>query len=217
MLPLAFETSNLFVQSCGIRAQGSPEIRVTVAEHSLLPECKRFLRFVADYLEQSGRRINPGQTMNYGYWFVKFQPVREDLLEVWEYNAEATDFVKGGSLALRYWRDQQNICRQHGAVFSPPRADKLTAVAPGVLEGVAVEAVRYPMGEHMSGWFLLSENWDKNVNSLTNHHTYHVTATRPDLARFLALPTGFRVDLRNGERVWMDEGVANQPGPPTLR
>jgi hypothetical protein len=65
------------------------------------------------------------------------------------------------------------------------------------------------MGEHMSGWFLLTDKWDKNVASLTNHHTYHVTAARPDLARFLALPTGFRFDLRSS-RVWFDGEVANQ-------
>jgi hypothetical protein len=210
MTALAFERHGLAVSTRGMVARGLPEMRVQVREASLLPECEFFLQFVADYLADSGKRINSGETLNHGYWLVKFQTVRDDLLEVWEYNAEGTDFVLGGSLALSYWRDQNQVCSQHRAAFLPPRADKLTAVSSGVLEGLPLEGVRYPMGEHMSGWFLLTDKWDKNVASLTNHHTFHVTAARPDLARFLALPTGFRFDLRSS-RVWFDEEVANQP------
>jgi hypothetical protein len=72
---------------------------------------------VADYLADSGKRIKAGETLNYGYWLVEFQAVRDDLLEVWEYNAEGTDFVLGGSLALSYWRDQNQVCSQHRAAF----------------------------------------------------------------------------------------------------
>jgi hypothetical protein len=192
-------------------ARGLPEMRVQVREAALLPECEFFLQFVADYLADSGKRIKSGETLNYGYWLVKFQAVRDDLLEVWEYNAQATEFVLGGSLALSYWRDQHQICSHYGADFSPPRADKLTAVSVGVMEGLPVQAVRYPWQEHMSGWLLVTAKWDGNVKSVTNHHTYHVTAARPDLARFLALPIGFRFDLTKGQRVWIDEEVANQP------
>lgn len=211
MDPLTFHSSGLTVQTYGMGARGQAEIRVSVNAALLLPEGENFLRFVADYLAQSGRSIHPGETMNYGYWLVKFATVSDDLVEVWEYNENATDFVVGGSLALAYWRDQHLVCHRFGATFSPPRADKLTAVANGVLEGLPVEAVRYPMGEQMSGWFLLTDKWDRNVSSLTNHHTYHVTAARPDLARFLALPVGFRFDLRRGQRVWFDTDVAKEP------
>jgi hypothetical protein len=211
MPTLTFARDGLVVSTCGMVARGLPEMRVQVREAALLPECEFFLQFVADYLADSGKRIKSGETLNYGYWLVKFQAVRDDLLEVWEYNAQATEFVLGGSLALSYWRDQHQICSHYGADFSPPRADKLTAVSVGVMEGLPVQAVRYPWQEHMSGWLLVTAKWDGNVKSVTNHHTYHVTAARPDLARFLALPIGFRFDLTKGQRVWIDEEVANQP------
>lgn len=148
--------------------------------------------------------------MNYGYWLVKFERVNDDLLEVWEYNNKGTDFVRGGSLALRYWRDQHRVCNANSAEFNPPRPDKLTAVSVGVMEGLPVQGVRYPWQEHMSGWLIVTERWEGNIKSLLYEHTYHVTERRPDLARYLALPIGFRFDFTNGERVWLDEEVAHQ-------
>lgn len=118
----------------------------------------------------------------------------------------------GADLSLwANWRDQHRICSIHGAEFEPPRPDKLTAISAGVLEGLPVQGVRYPWQEHMSGWLLVTSQWDQDVKSLTNHHTYHVTSTRPDLAQFIALPTGFRFDLNSGQKVWFDEEVGNQP------
>ena len=210
MRAMTFVTDGLAVTTRGMLQEGLPEIRVQVDTSSLLPECERFLRFVTDYLLKAGSRIKSGETMNFGYWLVKFQGVGKDLLDVWEYNSEGTDFVIGGSLALRYWRDQHDVCSEHQAEFTPPRPDKLTVVSAGVLQGLPTQGVRYPWQEHMSGWLLVTEKWDQDIKSLTHHHTYHVTSARPDLARFLALPVGFRFDVTKGERVWWDDEVARQ-------
>lgn len=211
MNDLRLKTQGLKVTTSGFLESGMPELCAEVETVSLLPECENFLRFVANYLFESGRKIHAGETLNYGYWLVKFQAVNNDLLEVWEYDSEGTKFVRGGSLALRYWRDQHRVCSAYGAEFTPPRPDKLTAVSAGVMEGAQVQGVRYPWQEHMSGWLLVTKQWDGNIKSLTNHHTYHVTATRPDLAAFLALPIGFRIDLTDGQHAWLDQEVAHQP------
>jgi hypothetical protein len=211
MRSISFRKSDLVIATQGLAGSGLPELRVEVNAPSLLSEGERFLRFVADYLLEQGAQIKPGETLNYGYWLVKFQPVGKGLLEVWEYNPEATEFVLGASLTLRYWQEQHRICELYGAEFAPPRPDKLTAVSAGVMEGLPVRAVRYPWQEHMSGWLLVTDQWDKNIKSLTNHHTYHVTAARPDLAPFLALPVGFRFDLTRGQQAWVDPEVLHQP------
>lgn len=208
--PIAFVTEGLSITTQGMLSRGWSELRVQVDDSSLLSECKRFLEFVADYLVHTKAVIKSGETMNYGYWLVKFQALGPDLLDVWEYNAEGTEFVIGGSLALRYWRDQRQICLAQGAEFSPPRPNKLTAVSVGVLEGLPIQGVRYPWREHMSGWLLVTEKWDSDVRSLTCHHTYHVTAARPDLAQYLALPIGFRFESGKQQKVWLDPEVANQ-------
>jgi hypothetical protein len=211
MPSLTFKKNDLVVSTQGLADTGRAELRVHVGGASLLGEGESFLRFVADYLFRQDARIKPGETLNYGYWLVKFQEASENLLEVWEYNPNATEFVLGGSLTLRYWQEQHRICKLYGADFAPPRPDKLTSVSEGVMEGLPVQAVRYPWQEHMSGWLLVTERWDESIKSLTNHHTYHVTAARPDVAPFIALPVGFRFDLTSGQRAWIDPEVEHQP------
>jgi hypothetical protein len=211
MHQVKLQKHGLEASTSGLLRRGTPEIRITVQDASLLPECETFLQFVVNYLVGSGKKIREGETLNYGYWLVKFQAVNDDLLEVWEYNADGSAFIQGGSLSLRYWRDQHQVCNAQSTEFNPPRPDKLTAISAGVLEGLPVQGVRYPWQEHMSGWLLVTSRWDQDVRSLTNHHTYHVTAMRPDLARFLALPTGYRFEASEGHKVWFDEEVASQP------
>ena len=71
-----------------------------------------------------------------------------------------------------------------------------------------VQGVRYPSPDPMSGWWITTDQYDGDINSLKREHTSHVTAARPDLAKYLALPTGFRFDLSGREDVWLDEKVS---------
>ena len=149
--------------------------------------------------------------MAYGYWLVKFQRAEQgDHQETWEYSADASTFIKGGNLTLGYWRDQHYVCDQRKAPFSPPRPDKLTVVSAGVMEGLPVQGIRYPSPDRMSGWWITTDLYDGNIKSLRHEHTYHVTAARPDLAKYLALPDGFRFNFSVAEEVWFDEKVLEQ-------
>ena len=65
----------------------------------------------------------------------------------------------------------------------------------------------------MSGWLIVTEQYDGDIKSLRNEHTYHVTAARPDLAKFLALPCGFRFDQTSGEKAWFDPEAADMQVP----
>ena len=150
--------------------------------------------------------------MAYGYWITRFQDADRNMLETWEYNPGATDFIKGASLTLRYWKDQHVICKAYEADFQPPRPDKLTVISKGVLEGLPVQGVRYPSPDHMSGWWITTAQYEGNIDTLTHEHTYHITAARPDLAKYLALPPGFRFDLSSFEDVWLDEKIAKSAG-----
>lgn len=195
------------VRTEGLKASGHSEISVDV-DAGLVEESERFLKYVSDYLSDSGKQLKPGETMAYGYWLVKFQEVeQEDHLETWEYSPDASVFVKGGDLTLGYWRDQHFVCDQHNAAFSPPRPDKLTVVSAGVIEGLPVQGIRYPSPDHMSGWWITTDLYDGNVKTLRHEHTYHITAARPDLAKYLALPDGFRFSFSVAEEVWFDEKV----------
>lgn len=201
--------SQISVRTAGLVSSGNSEIRADVRSPEFLGEAEQFLSFVANYLTTSGNRIRPGETVPYGYWLVKFQEGSSKTLETWEYNAEATDFIKGVNLTLWYWREQHLICQRYSAQFRPPRPDKLTVISKGVLEGLPVQGVRYPSPDHMSGWWMTTDQYDGDTNSLRREHTHHITAARPDLAKYLALPEGFRFDLSVKEDVWLDENVAS--------
>jgi hypothetical protein len=192
----------------GLSTIGHPEILVEFGDSELMAEGKAFLRCISDYV-RSGAKLRAGETMSYGYWATKFaEAAEEDLLETWEYNAAATDFMKGAGLTLRYWKDQNATCNKYGAAFDPPKADQLSVISKGVLEGLPVQGVRYPAPDHMTGWWITTDQYDGDINSLMNEHSYHVTAARPELAKFFALPAGFRFDLSSFEDVWFEEEVA---------
>lgn len=191
----------------GLKAFGHLEISV-LADVDLIEESERFLKHVSDYVSSSAKQIKQGETMVYGYWLVKFQGgEREDHLETWEYTPDASDFVRGADLTLSYWRDQHFVCDQYGAAFRPPRPDKLTVISAGVIEGLPVQGIRYPSPDQMSGWWITTDLYDGNIETLRHEHTYHITAVRPDLAKYLALPDGFRFNLAVAEDVWFDEKV----------
>ena len=203
--------SGLEVYTKGLALRGHRELSVSFAEIALVAQGIGFLRYVAGYIIEQGRRISPGETLNYGFWLVKFELRDDRMLQAWEYNADATEFIPGATLGLTYWRDQHLVCESLGAEFFPARADQLAACSAGVIEGDPVQGVRYPSPERMSGWWITTDRYDGDIRPLRNEHLYHVTAARPDLARYLALPYGFRFDLSKIEDIWFDESVANEP------
>ncbi len=204
------EREGLRTWTQGLSDHGVHGLAVEVADASLLPETEALLRNLAAYMSSEGVRVEAEETLAYGYWAVKVREQQPGRFELWEYSADASGFVPGANLTLKCWRDQHEVCERHGAEFSPPQPNQLVVISDGVLQGDAVEGVRYPSPEHMSGWWITTDRYDGDIRSLTQEHLYHLTAARPDLARYVALPFGFRLDQANGEAVWFDEGVARE-------
>jgi hypothetical protein len=75
----------------------------------------------------------------------------------------------------------------------------LITVSEGVFEGDDVQGVRYRLPSHMSGWWITTVRYNGALSSLKNVHEYLLTASRPDLTRFLALAVGYRFYSDNGE------------------
>lgn len=203
MQEVELQTEGLSVRTRGLSSAAHPELRASVADASLLGECEAFIRYLLAYLRQ-GARLRDEETLAYGYWLTRFRAAGDGLLEAWEYTADATEFVSGVTLTLGYWRQQHEVCDRYAAEFAPPRPDRLVVISDGVLEGDAVQGVRYPSPEHMSGWWITTGRYNGDVKTLRREHLYHLTAARPDLARYVALPFGFRFDLAQREDVWFD-------------
>ena len=186
------QRAGLEVRTVGLSARGHPEISATVSSADLSAGCEHFVRFVAAYVE-GGARIRLGETLRYGYWLTRFEG-DEAVLTAWEHDIECAA-LHSVNLAVRYWKEQHATCEGAGAPFSPPRPDQLVVVSPGVFEGDPLEGVRYPSPEHMTGWWLTTARYDGKTESLRPEHCYHLTARRPDLAPYLALPFGIRPRL----------------------
>ena len=197
----------LTCQTAGLSAQLGYEIEATVNSPLLQEECCAFLLFVGKHLA-GGSSIQNGDTIRYGYWLTKAQLEDGRPLSFYEWNAEMTKFVHGVSVAVTYWRDQNMICDKVGASFCPPHPEQMVVISDGVYEGDAVEGVRYPSPDHMSGWWLTTDRYNGDVSTLKTVHAHHISATRSDLGKFLALPFGYRFYSPQSD-VWFDQKVAN--------
>lgn len=107
------------------------------------------------------------------------------------------------------WKE---CCQHYEAEYCPVEAAQLVAISKGVLEGRRpVEGVRYPSPKHMSGWWLTTDEYDGDIDSIVTVHFEHIIEARPDLAIYMALPHGYRFDLGGDpEHVWFDEDVKNE-------
>lgn len=193
-------------QTEGLQDQFGYEVGAIVENSLLQAECRAFVLYIARYLA-TGHVIRPGETVKYGYWLTKAELDDRGRLVFWECNPEATDFVFGVSAAVTYWRDQHGICQKVAADFAPPRLDQMIVISDGIYEGDEAEGVRYPSPDHMSGWWLTTDRFNGDISTLKTVHAHHVSARRPDLAKFLALPFGHRFLSPQGD-VWFDQKVA---------
>lgn len=188
----------LEMATVGLRLMDGREICAAIDDVNLSNECRAFVQFAAEYIE-SGHPIKPGEMLGYGYWITKAVADDKGRLCFWEYTPDAVEYVPGVSNAVRYWRDQHRVCERASSLFCPPNAGQMVVISDGVIEGDAVQGVRYPSPSHMSGWWITTDRYDGNVSSLRTVHAYHLTAARPDLAAFLGLATGYRFYSDNAE------------------
>jgi len=195
------------LNTVGFASRRQPELALKLLGDASERDGRELLRYVTDSAAKTGKPIRSSETMLYGYWLIQFVAGRSGLLDIWEYDASATQFHEGAELALKYWREQHEVCARAAAPFTPPRPDQLVVVSDGVFEGDPVKAVRYPSPEHMSGWWMVTDRYDGDVSSMRREHLYHLTSRRPDLAPYIALPFGYRFDLTHHDDVWLDPEV----------
>jgi hypothetical protein len=196
-------TETLLVTTKGAENYGLYNFRVTIPSERLFPYVQELLTNLFHYQINNKTKILPDQTLNYDYWLIKFIET-DGFLELWEFNESGTEFVPGIKLTLRYWLFQSEICQSVQAGYDPPIAGKNVVVTDGVLEGkFPVIGMRLPSPDHMTGWWFCTN--EKPVEEFTQsewkvYHAYHLTSSRPELADFLALPTGYRIHVTNKDK-----------------
>lgn len=195
------EKSGNRLRTVGLRANGFSDLTVSISNAEQEQPARRMLEILADYQLDEGKAIRAGETVQHGYWVTKLSPGADGNLEVWEMTADAKGFVPGAALTLRHWAEQRLICETVMTEFAPPQPNQLAAVSAGVLENpdILVEGIRYPAPSTASGWFLTTDLYSGRIADMRNEHLYHITSKRPELAKYLALPAGWRFEYGDGE------------------
>lgn len=171
-------------------------------------DCLRFLNYFIDYCIDYTPQIMPEQTIAYHSWLVQLSNSNDSILSVWEAKSNGDGFVEGISYATKVISEQEDLCSRFDASPVYPQFSQNIVISKGVYEGLSIDAVRYSSPEHMTGWWLTTDLYDDNIESLINVHYYHVAFNRPDILKYLALPYGFRLYLSDSEEdIWFDENA----------
>ena len=195
----SIEPPGIRLQTAGLQEDGYSDIALDLSIADVESAGRELLQILADYQRDQGIAIKAGETVRHGYWVLLMTAGAGGILDVWELAADGSIYVRGAALALKYWIEQRAICEQSKVSFSPPSATQTAAISDGVMQGgLLVEGVRYPAPTQASGWFLTTERYTGDIKEMSVEHLYHVTAARPDLAKYLALPAGYRFEFGDG-------------------
>jgi hypothetical protein len=165
------------------------------------------LYYLIDYVLQKSPIILTGQAIAYHSWLLQFVESNSYFL-INEAEVNGEGFCEGVDYSICVLNDQKEECNLHDVSPVFPTFSQNIVISKGVYEGLAVDGVRYSSPSHMTGWWLTTDLYDSNVDSMINVHYFHVAFKRPDLLRYLALPTGYRFFLSEEEHaVWFDDKV----------
>lgn len=194
-----FVTNNL-EQSIG------REFSVNKGEYTL-DDIKSIFDYILNYRETTGNEIKDGEIFGYGIWLIKFvfNEVYIELHELKDVINDKNIFGPGLDLCITLNKSQIKLCEENGLNPSIPKLAQKIAVSKDIFNGSEVNGVRYDAPEHMSGWYLTSNSYNGDVNTLLVDSLFYLIKVRPDLVKFLALPSGYRFFKDNiGEDIWYD-------------
>lgn len=193
----------------GFQRLNRSELGICLYDSSLKEAGIQFLEYLGGYLMEHEPKIMIGDTFAYGCWLVKFLREKGGYIMVGEFDPSENMYVEYMNQSLRLWQDQWQLCSNMEVDFAPPRPDQMIVISDGVYEGATpLEGVRYPSPDHMCGWWLSTDEFEKN-RQMKPVHLQHLLAKRFELAHFLALPFGHRFRVEDGEKsaVWFDGTV----------
>lgn len=200
------EENKLF--TIGLKSSCGKEFRVQISKeqekayHSLL-------HYLIDYVIDSNTKLKNGQTISYYSWLLKLVSDETDFFyDIEEVKSDGSGFKIGANEAIKTYLSQKQENALKNSIPNFPNFGQKIVISKGVYEGLNVEGVRYDSPSHMTGWWLTTDEYDENPDSLMVVHFYHVVFKRPDLIKYLAFPFGFRFCQADGKtKVWFDQEV----------
>ena len=166
----------------------------------------KVLEYLVNYVVNDKALIQSEQTIAYHSWLLKFI-TNSNYINIYEVRNDGQGFIEGADYAINTVKKQLETCKDQSTSTLFPTFSQMIVVSKGVIEGRELNAVRYPSAGHMTGWWLTTDLYNGNINSLETLHYYHVAFNRPDIIKWLALPFGFRFISGSKDKIWFDSEV----------
>lgn len=191
------------------RAYGQPEVALEWSGNdSLDPWGRNLLQWIETEVAQ-GRKFLPDQTVQYGWSIMKVRQDSDEMISLSEpdFTSMPIVFVNSVSNTLLHTMLQKFVAESVNAEdamnFPSLRQSCIVCSKFGDQQGLVAER-QQPSNERDSGWFFGCQQPDHSHNTpneLQLKSLYECAACVDSrVIPFLALPVGFRVDLR-GERI----------------
>jgi hypothetical protein len=177
-----------------------------------IEDVKIIIDYILNYIESEKKQIKNLETFGCGSWMIQFvfNGIYIELHELKDVIDGNNQYKFDLSKTITFFKQQANLCIEHKVKPFIPKIGQKIAVSKEIYDGSEANGVRYNAPEHMTGWYLTSNSYNGDIKSLMVDHLYHLLQERPDLAKFLALPVGYRFYKdSNEEKIWIDETVIN--------
>lgn len=166
------------------------------------------LKYIIDYIIKESSVIADNQSIAFNSWILKFIQSEKGILDLYELDKSGNEFVEGVEFSVFLMKSQMTICETYSSEFNFPYLNQKVVISDGVFEGYPVEAVRYDSPNHMSGWWITTDLYNDDINSLRQVDLSELILKRYDLIKYLALQNGFRFfKNQSNDDVWFDEEV----------
>lgn len=166
------------------------------------------INHIINYIESENKQIKNLETFGCGSWMIRFvfNNIYIELHELKDVIDNDNKYDFDLTKTITFFKEQKQLCNINNVEPNIPKIGQKIAISKEIYEGSEVNGVRYNAPDHMTGWYLTSNSYNGDVKSLIIDHLYHLLKERPDLAKFLALPVGYRFYKDNeGEEIWIDE------------
>lgn len=193
----------------GLSVFGQTELSIQFHSENLAGFAEDLLRSAGNYATSVDVRLKPGETIGLQSWIYKLQE-HSGHLELCELTEDGDQFQRGCSFSASLIEPQKAICDAHAVTPVFSFTNQMVAVSDGVMTGkLPIQGVRYPSPEHMSGWWITTDDFNGNTDKINTVHMGHIISDRPDIRSLLALPHGFRFSFGETTEIWFDQNVAD--------
>ena len=107
-------------------------------------------------------------------------------------------------------QEQREFCQKHGVEYQPLDFNLKIGISDNLFSDVLpLNGLRHPEENNTCGWYLWrGEEMSDDEDFFKPIHLYHLAERKPELMKYLSLPSGWRFLLAGDyEDVWFDASL----------